>query len=253
MMTRNQRPEIPDYSPLAEAYSVSRPGYPPELFRWLASTVSPRGLAWDAATGSGQAALGLATYFDRVLATDHSQAQIDHARPHPKIEYRVAPAEDSGLASGSVDLAVAAAAVHWFDLTRFGEEVRRVVRSRGVFAAWTYHVAHVEEPIADLLWAFYRDVVAPHFAPGARLVDERYESLRLPGERLETPAFVMSASWTAGQMLSFIRTWSGVHAYIEACGTDPVDEIAGQVEGSWGGIGRVREVRWPVYMRASRL
>jgi SAM-dependent methyltransferase len=195
----------------------------------------------------------LATHFDRVIATDRSEAQIRHAKPQARVEYRVAPAEASGLAAGSVDLAVAAAALHWFDLPRFYEEVVRVTRSEGVVAAWTYHVAHVEPPFDGVLWPFYRDVVGPHFATGARLVDARYEAITLPGRELKVPAFTVSATWTPAEILAFVRTWSGVQTYMEVTGDDPVVELAPAVERVCGSAGSAHRLRWPVYLRASRL
>ena len=129
--------EAPDFSSLSREYAASRPLYPQELFDWLASCVNRREVAWDAATGNGQAALGLATRFDRVIATDRSAGQLEHARPHPRIEYRIATAEESGLPAHSVDLVAAAAAIHWFNLGRFYAEVGRVIRPGGLLAAWT--------------------------------------------------------------------------------------------------------------------
>lgn len=61
----------PDFSPLARSYAAFRPAHPGELFAWLASVVLRRDLAWDTATGNGQAALGLAEHFERVVATDN--------------------------------------------------------------------------------------------------------------------------------------------------------------------------------------
>lgn len=243
--------EAPDFSPVAESYAAARPGYPPELFTWLASVSPGRGLAWDAATGSGQAAVGLAAHFDRVIATDRSEAQLRHARPHPSVEYRMASAEASGLPDHAVDLVTVAAAIHWFDLERFAEEARRVGRPGAVLAAWTYHVAHVEPPFDRVLWPFYRDVVRSYFAPGARLVDDRYEAIALPGTPLESPEFETSARWTSADILRFVGTWSGVQAYREATGVDPVPGLAPALEGICGG--GVHEIRWPIYLRAARL
>lgn len=245
--------EVPDFSSVAASYSASRPGYPPELFAWLASVAPAHDLAWDTATGSGQAAVGLAAHFDRVIASDTSEAQIRHAAPHARVEYRVARAEASGLPSHSADLVVAAAALHWFDLPRFYEEARRVLRAGGILAAWTYHVAHVEPPFDSVLWPFYRDVVGPHFAAGARLVDNRYEGISLPGTSLEAPQFIMSATWTVAEVLAFVRTWSGVQTYMTATGKDPVAELAPQVERLCGSASSVHTLRWPLYLRASRL
>lgn len=245
--------EVPDYSGFAASYSASRPGYPSELFAWLASVVRRREFAWDTATGNGQAALGLAVHFDRVLGTDTSEAQIAHAKGHPRVEYRVARAEDSGLLSGSVDLVVAASALHWFDLPAFYQEVLRVGRRGCVLAAWSYHVARVEAPFDDVLWSFYRDIVRPYFSARARLVDDRYEGIVLPGRQLKSPPFMMSVNWTASELLSFVRTWSGVQSYIAANGEDPVSFLAPQIEAMWGSPSSRYVIRWPLYLRASTL
>lgn len=243
----------PDFSKVAGSYSKSRPGYPAGLFEWLASVAPGHELAWDSATGNGQAAVDLAAHFDLVIATDHSEAQILQARHHARVEYRVARAETSSLPARSVDLVVAAAALHWFDLPQFYREVRRVVRSGGVLAAWTYHVAHVAAPFDAILWPFYRDVVGPYFAPGARWVDDRYEGIELPGRRLETPSFTASVRWTASEILRFLRTWSGVQSFIEAIGEDPVAAIAPEVERLCGSPDSSHELRWPLYLRAAKL
>ncbi len=245
--------DVPDYSGFAESYSVSRPGYPSELFAWLASVARRRELAWDTATGNGQAALGLAVHFDRVIGTDTSAAQIAHAKHHPRVEYQVGRAEDSGLSSDSVDLVGVASALHWFDLPAFYEEARRIARRGGVLAAWSYHVAHADAPFGDALWRFYRDVVQPYFSPGARLVDDRYEGIVLPGEPLESPPFALSVHWTESEILDFVRTWSGVQSYIEASGEDPVKWLAPEIARICGSPDLRHTLRWPLYLRASRL
>ena len=197
--------------------------------------------------------MGLAGHFDHVIATDVSLAQLRHAAQHPRIEYQGARAEASGLPGQSVDLVAVAAAIHWFDLPRFYEEVRRVIQRNGVLAAWTYHVAHVTPPLDTILWPFYRDVVSPYFAEGARMVDARYAGLSLPGEELTTPSFRVSVRWTSRQVIDFVRTWSGVQSYIAATKQDPVIELRAQIEAAFRGRDAVREVSWPLYVRAARL
>ena len=245
--------DAPDFSGVAKEYASHRPGYPAELFEWLATTVRRRDRAWDTATGSGQAASGLAKHFNHVIATDVSSKQLHHARKDARIDYCVARSEASGLSGDSVDLVVAAAAIHWFNLPRFFEEVHRVIRGGGVVAAWTYHVAYVSPPLDDILWPFYRDVVSAYFAEGARMVDARYAGLELPGSDLAAPSFQASVRWTPSQVLRFIRTWSGVQAYIAATNEDPVTKLVAPIESAFGGAGAVREVSWPLYVRASRL
>jgi len=247
------RPPVPDYTDLAGAYAQTRPGYPPELFAFLASLVEPRRVAWDCATGSGQAAVDLAEHFERVIATDVGAAQIAHARPHPRVEYRVASAEESGIASGSIDLVTVATAIHWFDLERFFAEVRRVVRPGGVVAAWSYHIGHVEPPLDEVFGDFYRDVVAPYFAPGARLVDDRYEGLELPGEPIACDRFHVSASWDLAHTLAFVDSWSATEEYVRQRGESPVPRLARALEPIWGDPTQPRVLRWPLYLRVSRV
>jgi hypothetical protein len=90
------------FSKQAADYAKFRPGYPNELFAYLGSIAPSRKLAWDCGTGNGQAAVRLASVFDRVVATDASEKQIANSQPHPRVEYRVAPTENSGLDSETV-------------------------------------------------------------------------------------------------------------------------------------------------------
>lgn len=250
---RMPRENAPDFSPLAAVYASTRPRYPDDLYAWLASAVDSHDVAWDSATGNGQAAVGMAGSFRRVLASDVSTAQLRHAVQHPRITYWAGHAEQSPLASGSVDLAVAAAAVHWFDLDAFSAEVRRVTRAGGVLAVWTYHVAHVEGEQSDLITSFYEDTVKQYFGPGARLVDARYEGLVLPGDPLDAPAFHVAADWTLDQLLGFVRSWSGVQKCTEETGRDPVVDLAQELAAGWRRPGEAVCFRWPLYLRATRL
>ena len=243
----------PDYSPFAAQYAQSRPGYPAELFSDLAALVPGRDLAWDGATGNGQAAVAVAEHFDRVIATDASAEQIRHAHRHPRVEYRVATSERSGLDDRSADLVTVASAIHWFDLDDFYAEVWRVIRPGGVLAAWTYHVGYVEPPFDRVFRRLYRDVLYPYFAPGARLVDRRYENITLPGAAIQAGQYIVTATWTLDQMLAFIRSWSGTQRFLKERGQDPVALVAEELERVWGARDTTHEVRWPIFIRVSRL
>src|SRR5919204_5833680 len=116
------------FSKQAAGYAKFRPRYPQELFNYLGSIAPSRQLAWDCATGNGQAAIGLASVFDHVIATDASEKQIANAQSHETIQYRVAPAENSGIGSETIDLIMVAQALHWFNLHRFYTEAHRVLK-----------------------------------------------------------------------------------------------------------------------------
>src|SRR5574338_205042 len=99
MVDQNKSPHFEDhFSKQSQLYALHRPRYPEEVYAYLASLAPGRSLAWDCGTGNGQAAIGLAKYFDRIHATDASAEQISRAQQHDKVEYRVEPAEHVSLA-----------------------------------------------------------------------------------------------------------------------------------------------------------
>lgn len=237
------------FSAHAAAYSAARPGYPPELFAWIAAGATDRRCAWDCATGNGQAAVALAGHFERVVATDASPEQIANARADTRIEYRVASAENPGLAAASVDAVTVAQAVHWFDRTRFYAAARRVLRPRGLIAVWSYGLFTVAPRIDSAIADFYNGPIASFWPPERRLIDERYATLDFPFEELRGPAFRMRHRWTLAQVLAYLRTWSAVQRYIARHGIDPVETLAFELARLWGSA-ESRDVVWPLYLRA---
>ncbi len=238
------------FSRQSEAYRRFRPGYPAELFEWLASVAPAPGLALDVASGSGQAAIALAGHFDRVVATEPSAAQLAQAPAHPRVEYRPEAAESISVAAGSVDLLVAAQAAHWFDWAAFVREAMRVLRPGGVLAFWTYGNCHVTPAIDRLVADFSRDVVGPYWPRERRHVDEGYRHLIVPLPSLDPPAFEMSTEWDAPAMLGYLDTWSAVRRCRARTGRDPLALLAAPLAHAWG-AGR-RRVRWPLVVRAHR-
>jgi len=149
------------FSKQASDYAKFRPQYPPELFKYLGAIAPQRKLAWDCGTGNGQAAVALASVFERVIATDASEAQIANAEAHARVEYRVAPAETSGIESDTMDLVMVAQALHWFDLDRFYAEVKRVLKPNGIIAASAYNLLKIAPAIDEIVNRYYYEIVGP--------------------------------------------------------------------------------------------
>lgn len=200
------------FDAVAESYRSCRPCYPKALFRWLAQQAPAHQSCWDAACGSGQASTGLAAAFERVEASDISPAQVAAAPAHPRIHYRVAAAEASGLMSSSVDAVVVAAAIHWLDVPCFNQEVQRVLRPGGLLAWLGYDpLRGAPEPLQRWLDALYHERLQGFWPPERVHVDQRYADLPFPGISQSVPAELsIPVHWSAEELLGFISTWSAL-------------------------------------------
>ena len=241
------------FSGHAADYAKFRPNYPPELFDYLASISPERELAWDCATGNGQAAVELAEHFDKVIATDASARQIESAQPHPGISYRVAPAETSGIDPDSVDLILVAQALHWFDMDRFFTEATRVSKESGILAVSTYLHVTINPEIDAILSKFYHETTGPHWPPERDLVETNFESIRFPFPELPSRQFEIRQHWNLGRLTGYLRTWSATKKFIAARGFDPVDSLTQELGGVWHDREHTRQVTWPLKLRIFRI
>src|SRR5262249_36072146 len=188
---------------------------PRELCEFVAECAPRRDVVWDCATGSGQAALALADDFARVIATDSSAKQLAHAPPHDRIEYRVAPAEDSGLPDHCADAVTVAQALHWFDLGRFYAEVQRVLVPGGVLVVWSYNDAILDDPVLDAALQRYNSItVGPHWPPERQIVRDGYRTVPFPFKRIASPEFTLTREWTLGELAGYHRSWSATARYV---------------------------------------
>lgn len=240
------------FSGHAASYARYRPDYPAELFAYLASLTPGRAVALDCATGSGQAAIGLAEHFDLVVASDGSVPQLRSAQPHPRVAYVGNLAEQPALTDHCVDLVVAAQAAHWFDHDRFHDEVRRVLRREGALAIWTYGLALVSPQIDAVVRRFYNEVVGSHWPPQRRHVESAYRDLRFPWREIATPAFRLELQWGLDDLVGYIGTWSAVQRYTKARGEDPLPALRAELVQHWNSPAQARSVVWPLHLRVGR-
>jgi len=238
------------FSGHARIYASFRPGYPEALFDFVSGLPRGRARVWDCATGNGQAAVDLAERFGHVIATDASASQLEHATPHPKVEYRQAPAEHSGLPDRSVDLVSVATAVHWFDFDRFYAEVNRVLAPGGAIAVWAYNLARISPEMDTLTDRFSYEIVYPWWPPERRWVDDDYRTLPFPFEEVEVPRLWIEESWSFERYMDYLGTWSALNRYVQEKGSDPRELIRAEMQKAWGDPEAERAIRWPIMMRA---
>jgi SAM-dependent methyltransferase len=245
---------MPDYfSTQAATYAAFRPTYPRELFQFVAASAPARTLVWDCGTGSGQAAAALADDFERVIATDTSAKQLAEATPHPRIDYRVAPAESSGLGDHVADAVTVAQALHWFDIPRFYTEARRVLVPGGLVAVWTYNDPMLGDAGLDgQLQRFNRETVGKYWPPERQLVRDGYRTIPFPFTPVATPELVLMREWTLAELAGYVRSWSATARYAAERATDPVVAFETELASEWGDPTARRQIRWPLVLMAGR-
>lgn len=239
------------FSELAAAYRQGRPSYPAELFEALAALAPARDLAWDAGTGNGQAAVGLAAHFARVHATDPSQRQLAEAVPDGRVSYALEKAESVSLGEGSADLVLAAQSLHWFDLDRFYAEAKRVAKPGGILAAIGYDWMYVTPAIDRAINERLLPPLAPYWAPQNRLLWDGYRSIPFPGEEIRIGAFAIYLNWSFEELRFYATSWSAWRDLAAAGGGSVMDEALGRIGDLWGS-GR-RRVVLPLHLRVATL
>lgn len=230
-------------------YKRFRPSYPPELYSYLSDICGGRVLAWDCATGTGQAAQGLSPFFDHIVATDASEKQISQAQGADNISFRIATAEKTELETSSVDLIVVAQALHWFDHDAFYQEVKRVLKPGGILAVWTYDLLEINEKIDPIIHKLNDDIVGEYWPSERQLVRDKYQTIDFPFQEKAAPSFSMASSWTRDDLIGYLGTWSSVVRYRADKGRDPLQEIMPALSAAWGQHSDKKTIQWPLSFR----
>ncbi|RFP64764.1 class I SAM-dependent methyltransferase [Hymenobacter lapidiphilus] len=235
------------FSAQAELYARYRISYPLALYQWLLPRVAGRGRVWDCATGNGQVAAVLSSYFGQVEATDISAAQLAQAPVLPNVRYQLSPAESTPFADAAFDLITVAQAVHWLEPEAFAREARRVLRPGGMLAEWGYDLPTVSPEIDPLLREFQDDTMGPYWDAHRHHIHERYARLPFPFAQVETLALADQRQFSVEWFLNYLRTWSSVVKYEQQHGRNPADALAPELTRRWGP--GERTVTFPIFGR----
>jgi len=127
------------YAEPARHYQQSRPSYPPALVDWVIDTTGcrPPARIVDVGCGTGIATRLFVVRGFHTLGIDTSEEMLAVAqREEGRALYVCAQAAATALATGSIDLVVAAQCFHWFEIEPTLRELRRILRPDGWCAAF---------------------------------------------------------------------------------------------------------------------
>jgi ubiquinone/menaquinone biosynthesis C-methylase UbiE len=241
-----------NFSKQAGAYAAFRPGYPDKMFDFILSQTKGRQRALDVATGNGQVAVQLASFFEMVDAIDMSEKQLLNARRIPNIRYELASAEATHKKDKSYDLITVGQAAHWFRLKEFYEEAQRIIVPGGTLALCGYCLPTIDSSVDEVLLEFYEDLLGPYWDTERRLVDDQYRNLYFPFEKIPAPEFEMTYEWSFDQLTGFLSTWSAVQHYKNLNQSDPLELFVAKFRKAWGND-TSKQVIFPVFLLMSRL
>lgn len=236
-----------NFSKQAALYAKYRPGYPEDLFTFITSFLKSRKLAWDCATGNGQSAVQLANYFEKVIATDISAKQLEQAEQKSNIIYKVAPAEASGIDTGTVDLVTVAQAIHWFDFDQFYTEVKRVAAAEAHLAVWCYSLLRIDKNIDKIIDDYHFNKLATYWDAERKYVDEGYASIPFSFQKIDTPHFEMVKYWTLEDLQGYLETWSAWQKYLSVNNSNPVLPLIEMIRPFWK-TGEAQKIIFPIHL-----
>ncbi|WZZ18082.1 hypothetical protein YC2023_111171 [Brassica napus] len=250
----------------ANEYLNARPTYPTIWYKVLAGRTSNHKVAWDVGTGNGQAALGVADYYQRVVATDIDEKPMSIAKPHPNVTYLHTPASmsDDELVSklggeNSIDLIVAAQSLHYFDLKRFYAIVRRVLRKEGgTIAVWVYNDL-VVTPKVDAIMKRLVDSTKPYRNLKMNLAFDGYKEIEFPfknirlGTQGRPKALEIPHKLSLDGYLGFFKSWQPLVKAKEQGAELLKPSMINEFKEAWGDQNQVKDVAYRAFMLAGKL
>jgi len=241
------------FSNQSDLYAKYRPSYPRELFEYIVSFVKAKDVAWDCATGNGQAATVLSNYFKKVIGTDISAAQIEKAVKKNNIEYLVCPAESTPFKENSFDLVTVAQAYHWIKWAEFRKEVVRVCKPGAIIAVWMYYNHNTgDEKVTAIVRNFHENVAKPYWDHERKYVEEKYETVEFDYELLPVKKFESILHWKREDLLGYVGSWSAIQKFIKTNGYSPLPQLEDELKKIWPDD-EIKRVSFPVYLKLGRV
>jgi len=242
-----------NFSVQSDDYVKFRPAYPQSLIDYLVGLTHNRNRAWDCGTGNGQLAAQIAISFEEVYATDISERQLANAHQKANISYSCQSAEKTSFSEKFFDLITVAQAAHWFDHSKFNEEVKRVAKPDAVIALIGYGLLQVNaDAIQEVIDHFYWNITRPYWDPERNHIEAAYHTIPFPFREIApVPKFKMTKEMTLDALVGYISTWSAVQHFIRSNGYSPIPKLKAELQNLWKTDYSM--VSFPLFMRVGRV
>ncbi|MGG6270410.1 class I SAM-dependent methyltransferase [Leptolyngbya sp. AN03gr2] len=149
------------FSDRANDYQKYRPSYPPAAIDKILANLEAPLVAADIGAGTGISARLFSDRGLQVIAIEPNAAMSAEAESYPRVEFRQATAEQTGLPDQSVDLVTCFQAFHWFNPDTALQEFRRILKSSGRLAV-VWNTRDLDDPFTEEYGALLRQVSEKH-------------------------------------------------------------------------------------------
>ncbi len=198
-----------NFGVLSGEYDQVRRGYPQEVFDYLHSKTQEEKNLLDIGCGTGISTRQLKGAGFNVVGIDMDSGMIEKAKAHGGIEYVVAPANKLPFNDSEFDIVAAFTSFHWFTDDVSVAEIKRVLKTGGLFFV---ALKHKNESIeTEAFRNEYKSILSKY-------VGDKYDSSKdfksvdvLNKNNLsniEEKTFYMKEEYTVDEILTLVKSIS---------------------------------------------
>jgi len=169
------------FSGKAGNYEVSRPTYPNETIEYILNLAPEQAQFADIGAGTGKLTTLIARRGEQIIAVepnaDMRKELSKNLENYPNALISQASAEDTKIASNSIDIILVAQALHWFELSAFKKEVKRIAKSDA------------------LIFVLYNDEESEKVSHRSSATEEFFSQAKM--ETFSNPVFYTKDKWLA--------------------------------------------------------
>jgi SAM-dependent methyltransferase len=207
------------FGEIADTYDCFRPDYPPEIcVRILGAVAPPHHRLVDLGVGTGKMARGFIGEFREIIGVEPDPAMAEKLRKlEPRIQVRIATAEEVVFPAASVDLVTIGHALHWMDPAAVLSRVAEWLKPAGIFAICGGGFCSPEGATGEVVkrefeerWNAYRDPRTKKQFPEEVLRSDPRMSV------LEVTTIHDVRKLTAAQYTGYCRSTSHGNAYMRS-------------------------------------
>jgi len=184
-----------------------------QSMNWLAGLSEDNQYCLECGAGQGEVAQYMTNHFGHAFAIDKDTRYLNAGVNGVTVV--CGKAEDLPFSDDMFDLVLAVQSLQYFNHDSFVDEVRRVLKSGGIFAALGWGKMELPDNIVPRYQATF-DALDPYWESGREWVVSGYMGLEFDGKEVLWPSTSRTQHLTANQIDLTIAGWTAMRRAIEA-------------------------------------